>query len=358
MNKEASAWPAQPPKNIIIRMPNWLGDLVMATPLLHDLRKKWPEATITAMCQSNVGDLLKYDPNIDELYKYKKPNGWIRKQNPLDIIAELRFGEYDLGLLLTNSFSSALWFWRGKVQNRIGFAGNLRSWLLNKAVPFPENKETQHLVLTYKALLTPMGIPLSNTPPKLYVSPEEQAHVKTLLNSNGYTHTDQLLVGINPGAAYGSAKCWLPDRFRAVTEQLLENPRITVVYFGDQTGAPLVNEICEGLGPRVINLAGKTSLRELVALINACDVLLTNDSGPMHIAAALNTPLVALFGSTSDVKTGPYGGGVVIHKRVECSPCYKRVCPIDFRCMKRIETDEVYRAIMNQLKSHPQGAKV
>lgn len=357
MGNKAPVWPAQTPKNIIVRMPNWLGDLVMATPILHDLRKKWPEASITAMCQSNVGDLLLHDPNITELYKYKKPNGWIRKQNPFEIIDELRFGEYDLGLLLTNSFSSALWFWRGRVKNRIGFAANLRTFLLNKAVPYPENIETQHLVLTYKDLLKPMGIPLSTTPPKLYVSEEEKRHVETILRSNGHSRDGQLLVGINPGAAYGTAKCWLPDRFRSVTEHLLKDPRISVVFFGDQTGAPLVKEICEGLGPRVINLAGKTSLRELVALIDACDVLLTNDSGPMHIASALSTPLVALFGSTSDVKTGPYGGGTVIHKRVECSPCYKRVCPIDFRCMKRIESDEVYEAIMKQLQSHQKSVK-
>lgn len=342
-------WPAETPKNIIIRMPNWLGDLVMATPVIHDVRQKWPDASITAMCQSNVGDLLSCDPHLNEIYKYKKPSGWIRRQEPLDIIAQLKHGEYDLGILLPNSFSSAWWFWRGSVQNRIGFAANMRSFLLNKAVPYPDNIETQHLVITYKALLEPMGIPLSKTAPKLYVSEEEKKGIRSLLSANGYTHADQILVGINPGAAYGSAKCWLPDRFRAVTERLLDDPRISVVYFGDPAGTPLVNEICEGLGPRVINLAGRTSLRQLVALIQACDAFLTNDSGPMHIASALNVPLVALFGSTSDVKTGPYGGGTVIHKRVECSPCYKRVCPIDFRCMKRIEVDEVYHAIKKLL---------
>lgn len=339
-------WPAVAPKNIIVKMPNWLGDLVMSTPVLQDIKTKWPEATITAMCQSNVAGLLQHDPHVTEVYHYKKPSGWIHRGQHLDIIETLRKGEYDLGLLLTNSFSSAWWFWRGRVANRIGFATNLRSFLLDKAVPFPRHKEVQHLVLTYKALLEPMGIPISTTPPSLYVSQAEQQAAHHLLSTNGVSPTQNIIVGINPGAAFGSAKCWLPERFRAVTEMLLKDPRISVVYFGDPAGTPLVNDICNGLGPRVLNLAGKTSLRELLACIQACSVFLTNDSGPMHIASALKVPLVALFGSTSDVKTGPYGGGTVIHKHVECSPCYKRVCPIDFRCMKRIGEDEVYQAIM------------
>jgi heptosyltransferase II len=349
MKPHVSSWPANEPKNIIIRMPNWLGDLVMATPILHDVHQKWPQAAITAMCQANVAPLLKNNPNLSDVYSYKKPSGWIHRSQHLDIIDTLQHGEYDLGILLTNSFSSAWWFWRGQVKNRIGFACNLRSWLLNEAVPFPAEKEKQHLVLTYKALLEPMGIPLSTTAPRLYVSKEEELSARALLASLNIDPTKQNLIGINPGAAYGSAKCWLPDRFRALTERLLEDPKTAILYFGDQAGAPLVNDICKGLDKRVVNLAGKTSLRELLALIEACSVLLTNDSGPMHIAAALNTPLVALFGSTSDVKTGPYGGGTVIHKHVECSPCYKRVCPIDFRCMKRIEVDEVYAALQRLL---------
>ena len=157
------------------------------------------------------------------------------------------------------------------------------------------------------------------------------------------------IVGVNPGAAYGSAKCWLPERFRAVVEKLAKRPNTYVLCFADQAGTPLVNAICEGMPPSVINLAGATSLRELIALIECCTVFLTNDSGPMHIAAALKVPLVALFGSTNEIATGPYQHGQVIHKHVECSPCLKRTCPIDFRCMKRIEVDEVYEALIKQM---------
>lgn len=339
------------PKNIIVRMPNWLGDLVMATPVLADLRARWPAARITAMCQSNVATLLKGDPNVDEVFSYQRPSGWIPHQQHWVIIEDLRYGQYDLGILLTNSFSSSWWFWRGHVQNRVGFAGNLRSLLLNTAVPLPPNLETQHQIDTYKSLLVPLGIPLSKTPPHLYVTPEEQTAAAALLQLHGVVSGKHVIVGINPGAAFGSAKCWLPDRFQEVTRQLLENPLVYVVYFGDPSGAPLVHEICKDLPERVINLAGKTSLRELVALIQACSIFLTNDSGPMHIASALNIPLLALFGSTSDVRTGPYGMvSKVIHKHVECSPCYKRQCPIDFRCMKRIEVSEVYNELQKLIK--------
>jgi heptosyltransferase-2 len=350
MNAPNKPWLSKSPSNIIVRMPNWLGDLVMATPVLYDIRNKWPEAHITAMCQSNVAGLLKNDPNINELYSYSRPSQWIHSPQHREIIESLQHGEYDLGVLLTNSLSSAWWFWRGHVRNRIGYASHLRYLLLNKAVPFPRNIESQHLIQTYKMLLEPLGIPLSLTQPALYVSAEEQQTAKELLRSLGIDPEKHVIIGINPGAAFGSAKCWLPERFKNVTDRLLKHPEYVVIYFGDAAGAPLVNAICQGMPERVLNLAGKTNLRELVALIQQCKVFLTNDSGPMHIAAALKTPLVALFGSTSDIKTGPsYGNAKVIHKHVECSPCYKRVCPIDFRCMKRIEVDEVYQALEDMI---------
>lgn len=347
-------WPNPTPKNIIVRMPNWLGDLVMATPVLKDLRDHFPDATITAMCQKNVAGLLTSDPNINEIFSFEKPSGWIHRSHHIRIIDPLRNGEYDLGILLTNSFSSAWWFWRGQVKNRIGYNANYRGLLLNKALPFPKEKETQHLVITYKMLLEPLGIPVSNSGTRLYVSEKEQKAALSLLERFGINKSKHRIIGINPGAAYGSAKCWLPDRFEAVTHKLIENENTRVIYFGDNIGKPLVDDICKNMPDSVVNLAGKTSLRELLALIECCDAFLTNDSGPMHIASALGVPLLALFGSTSEVKTGPYEGGTIIHKHVECSPCYKRECPIDFRCMTRIGVDEVYekiQEILNRSKS-------
>jgi heptosyltransferase-2 len=339
-------WPNSDPKNIIVKMPNWLGDLVMATPVLADLRQKYPSAKITAMCQSGIAPLLSKDPNINELYSYKRPSGWIRRSQHGEIIEAIRLGEYDLGVLLTNSFSSAWWFWRGHVKRRLGYVGNLRSLLLTDAVQLPPQIKTQHLVTTYKMVLEPLNIPVSNNDPQIYLTDDERQNAKDLLVDHGIPVGSATILGINPGAAYGSAKCWLPESYLAVTQKMLLHQNLYVVYFGDPAGASLVNEICAKIpNTRVINLAGKTSLRELLSLISYCTIFLTNDSGPMHVASALGIPLLALFGSTDDTRTGPYKNGKVIHKHVECSPCYKRVCPIDFKCMKRIGVDEVYHQL-------------
>lgn len=337
------------PRNIIVRMPNWIGDLVMATPILSDLRKAYPNARITAMCRSPICELLKEDPEIDELFCFSKASGFGRRAGRRSVIEKLRKGEYDLGILLTHSFSSAWWFWLGKVKIRLGYECNGRKILLTHRLPFPENIQNQHLVVTYKQILQPLGISVTDTPPRLYLTPKEMNDSRALLLQQGIPE-GALIVGINPGATYGSAKCWLPERFREVTQKLLRDENIYIVYFGDHGTANLVKEICQGLPSRVVNLAGLTTLRELTSLISQCDVILTNDSGPMHIADAIGTPIVALFGSTSEVVTGPYRLGTVIHKHVECSPCYQRTCHIDFRCMKRIEADEVYEAIIKCLK--------
>lgn len=351
-------WPEQKPKKILVRMPNWLGDLVMATPVLKDLREAFPEAEITAMCQTKTCALIKHDPNIDEIFCFQKPSGWIHRRQHLDIIEPLRQGRYDLGVLLTNSFSSAWWLWRGHVQNRIGFKDHFRNFLLDMPVDYPTEKQTQHLVYTYKALLEPLGIAKTNSKPHLYLTDSELESAKELLKKYNIELGKHKIIGINPGAAYGSAKCWPPERFESVAGRLIGNPNHRVIFFGDPGGAKLVDNICQKLPEQVINLAAKTSIRELMALIKLCTVFLTNDSGPMHIAAALKTPLVAIFGSTSDVKTGPFEHGKVIHKHVECSPCYKRVCPIDHRCMTRIEDAEVYNELMKTLEKSEQTTSV
>ena len=336
------------PQNIIVRMPNWVGDMVMATPILSDLRKAYPDARLTAMCRFPISELLQEDVEIDELFAFTKTSRLVRRDEKKNILDRLRKGSYDLGLILPNTFSSAWWFWQGNVKVRIGYDGAGRSSLLTHPLEKPANAQEQHLVKTYKHLLSPLGIPLSDTKPRLYLKEKEIEQAKVLLSQHG-VKPQHKIVGINPGAAYGSAKCWLPDRFREVTTKLLEDKDVIVVYFGDLVTSNLVKEVCQGLSTRVINMAGLTSLRELACLISLCNVLLTNDSGPMHIAGALGTSVVALFGSTSSIVTGPWQESKVIQKHVACSPCYRRTCPIDFRCMKQIGVDEVVQSVLEML---------
>lgn len=305
---------------IIIRTPNWLGDAVMATPLLSIAKQLWPESEITVVTKEGLAPLYFGNPHIKEILSHFPKKA-------------------DLGILTTNSFSSAWELFKSGTKKRIGFANEWRSFLLTKALSFPKERGREHLVTTYKRLL---GKPENKTKPELFVTPDEKLEAQARLKNLGLSGP---IIGINTQAAYGPAKCWLPKRFREVAERLSRD--YSVIFFGDAAGKAEVNEICEGLD--VVNLAGQTSLRQLIALLKECSLFLTNDSGPMHLAAAVQTPLVALFGSTNEVATGPYEWGTVIHKHVACSPCYKRVCPIDFRCMKQIEVDEVLEKIHGSL---------
>ncbi len=338
-----------PPRNIIVRMPNWLGDMVMATPVLRDLRKAWPEATITAMCQSPLSVLLEADPYVDEVFSFHRVNGWLRRQENRDVIGKLQDGHYDLGILLTNSFSSAWWFMRGGVKNRVGYRSFGRGLFLNKAIGSPARLEKMHQVLYYKRILRDLGVATSKSRPLIHLHKGEVDVARGRLEIFGITEHHRI-VGVNPAAAYGPAKQWPADRFRAVIEKLLEDPLVRIVVFGDNSGSAVAKEICSELGDRVVNLAGRTSLREFAALVKCCHAFLSNDSGPMHLSAALQIPLVAIFGSTNPERTRPYDWGRVIYKNVSCSPCYKRECPIDFRCMMRIEVAEVVKAVESEIK--------
>ena len=160
-------------RNIIVRMPNWIGDMVMATPIISDLRKAYPNARITAMCRAPICDLLREDPEVDELFCFSKTSSFSRRSDKKNIIEKLRHGKYDLGVLLTHSLSSAWWFWQGGVKTKLGYDCNGRRFLLSEQVPLPENIERQHLVVTYKMLLEPLGISLSDTPPRLFLSDKE-----------------------------------------------------------------------------------------------------------------------------------------------------------------------------------------
>ncbi|PCI95277.1 lipopolysaccharide heptosyltransferase II [Candidatus Aerophobetes bacterium] len=338
------------PKKILLRMPNWVGDLVMATPVIEDIKTRYPDSELTVMCKSPISEILKHDPLIDELFTFKKLSTSVRRLQNRNIIRKLHTGKYDLGILLTNSLSSAWWVWQADIPYRLGYTGHFRSSLLTHRMDFSENKQTQHLVLTYKQLLRPLGIEPSDTLPRLVVTEEEKLATKSLLKRFNITD-DHTIIGINPGAAYGSAKCWLPERFRDLALRLLDyDEKVRVIFFGDHNGAELVKKITKNLPSRVVNFAGLTTLRELMSLIQACDSFLTNDSGPMHIADALGVPLLALFGSTNDIATGPFLQKNILKKDVECSPCYKRVCPIDFRCMTRIQTDEVFERLLQTIK--------
>ncbi|MEM8628820.1 MAG: lipopolysaccharide heptosyltransferase II [Chlamydiota bacterium] len=328
--------------NIIIRMPNWIGDFVMATAALEAVRRAFPQASITLMCQSPLQELVEGDPRFDEILVFQKEALKLsRRESRKNTAATLRLGKYDLGFLFTNSFSSAWYFWQGNVQRRVGYSKHCRSWLLTDRVPYDEKA---HQVLAYLQIVEHI-VPCGSTfKPHLFLEESDIEAAYHLLEQEGYLR-GQYLVGIHPFAAYGQAKCWPAKKFRKLAEILLEDEEICLVFFGGREAHEQAQALTRGLGPRALNLVGKTSLRSLCSCIGVCDLFVTNDSGPMHIAAALDRELIALFGSTNAVKTGPYSKGEVIRKEVSCAPCYRRVCPIDFRCMERISVEEVVQKV-------------
>ena len=337
-------------QNIIVRMPNWVGDAVCASPILSSLRQAYPASQITAMCQDNIGALFAKDPAVNNVFRFCSTRSLLKAVWDRDVIVKLRAKKYDLGVLLTHSFSSAWRFWQGNVKKKVGFIKDGRRFLLSDPIVFPKKKE--HMVHTYQRLLSSVGVVDQQARPRLFVTEEEKRQAWQFVKRFDISCA-KTLIGINPGAAYGMAKCWLPERFRELARKLIEsNPAYTVLFFGSLEQQLLVDQICKDLSPRVVNLAGQTSLRQLMAIIKCLAVLVTNDSGPMHIADSLNIPLVALFGSTDPAVTGPYfQRDAVVASVPSCSPCFKRVCPIDFRCMKAIQVNHVFDQVICKINT-------
>lgn len=319
-------------------MPNWIGDCVMATAVFPSIRKCYPQAHITALVAKPLKSLLQKNPHLDRIIGFcRKKRYFPEDENGQPLIQQLRKEQYDLGILFTKTLSSAWIFYQARVKKRVGYGFWGQKFLLTKSFLLPKQLEKQHLVDTYQDLLSHIGISKMESEPWLGFQKMEKP-------------IGRIWIGINPGAAYGSAKCWLKERFHEVIYELLDwVPYVDIFVFGDAKTKPLVDDLTEEMPDNVKNLAGKTTLEELVNMVASLDVFLTNDSGPMHVAAACKTPLVALFGSTNPTKTGPYKWGHVIYQHLSCSPCYLRKCPIDFLCMRAIGVPEVVQAIKEAL---------
>ncbi|MCH9633625.1 MAG: ADP-heptose--LPS heptosyltransferase 2 [Chlamydiae bacterium] len=324
-------------------MPNWIGDAVMASPIIAIVKSQWPGAKITIMAQGAICSLFQNDQHVSSFFTLDK------SQSQKEQVAELKNHQFDFAFILTHSFSSAWLIFRAKIPYRMGYAKDFRKWLLTDSLPYPRSKTSEHMIATYQKLFQGFGIK-ERQEPRLYLSEYEKKGAKTFLEKCEI-FSDHILIGINPSAAFGSSKCWLEERYREVAKLLLEDPKFILLFFGDSKSEEKINRISMDLGPRVFNLSGSTTLRQLMALVNECDLFLTNDSGPMHVACALKTRVLALFGSTSPEATGPYNQSRIIRKEVNCSPCFKRECPIDFRCMKSITVEEVYQTILDELKA-------
>jgi len=351
-------------KKVLVRGVNWVGDAVMTLPALRALRKEMPEAKISLLVKPWVSPVFENNPDIDEIIIYSNEHkGVIGKIKLSSMLSKKNFCG---AILFQNAFDAALITFLAGIKERAGYNRDGRGTLLTTAVRVSKDEGKVHQIYYYLKLLERLGINAEYSDPFIFLTLDERLHARKFLHD-----MKRPILGINPGATYGSSKRWLPERFAEVANWFIKDTDGSAVIFGNRSEVDIaqeieyfvnrqhINEISPphlplskgGQEGGVLNLAGKTSLRELISLISECDVFVTNDSGPLHIAYAVGTPLVAIFGSTDPELTGPPPGAnrnsnVVITPDLPCSPCFERTCKDnDMRCMYAIISDDVYFGI-------------
>lgn len=328
----------------------------MSIPALQLLRESFPDAHIAIVARPWVGALYAREPFCDEIISYDCPTGWRGLAEKWALANQLRTREFDCAILFQNAFEAAALASFARIPERIGYARDGRSLLLTRAIPVPDASKThRHQRFYYLELLKRGGFIekySESLPIRLFASNMAREHGRDLLSSAGLRLP---VIGLAPGAAYGGAKRWLPERFAEAAMQLAAERDASVAIFGSRQERDLGERICERLfaeGIESANFCGTTTLSELIDMVAGCLLFLTNDSGPMHIASALGVPTVAVFGATDEFATGPTGANSeVVREDVECSPCLKKECPIDHRCMTAVSAERVVGAAFRVIDS-------
>jgi heptosyltransferase-2 len=339
-------------RKILIRGVNWVGDAVLSIPAMRAVRRLFPEAHITLLATPWVSPVYSEVEYLDEILEYEKNGihkGWAGLGR---LAADLKQRRFDMAILLQNAFEAALLTWRARIPLRIGYARDGRSLLLTHPCKIDSGVRQVHQVYYYLGILSGLGL--------IAPKPWEQSELPTstsigirkadrnaaisMLRANGIQEGD-VVVSINPGAFYGEAKRWLPDRYAAVADALANRHGARIIILGAPNDMETVRTVAANMSSHPVILAGQTTLGQLMGLLKESDLLITNDSGPMHLAAALDVPQLAIFGSTSEVATGPLSNNATVIKHtVDCNPCFLRKCPTDFHCMKEIAVAQVLEA--------------
>jgi len=337
-----------PYRKILVRATNWVGDAVMSLPALRALHEKFPAAEISILAKPWVADLYGREPFCHRVIPYM-PKGLAEKWQAG---RALRSENFDCAILLQNAFEAAVVAFAAGIPERIGYARDGRSLLLTRAIAVPKPGEIpRHERFYYLELLRRAGI-LEQLPESEMIRLEGAAAARLAgLERFRALGMGETVVGVSPGAAYGTAKQWLPERFASAASHVAKDLGARIAIFGSQSERELCESVAKACTEPARNFAGETSLAEFIDMAAACRVYLTNDSGAMHIASALGVPTVTVFGATDDVGTGPTGPlARIVREPVECSPCLKRECPIDHRCMTRVEPGRVARVALDLLK--------
>lgn len=328
-------------ERILIAAPNWIGDAVLALPAVASAAKGFPRARIDVLARGETADLFLGQESVSAVRRVERSD--LRGMGLLRTARALRDEKYQAAILFPNSFRSALLARLARIPVRIGYGRDLRGFFLSKSIaPGPTGRRV-HQSEYYLDLLRAAGIPAQASVPVIHLSEDEVKRARSRIADSGLNASN--LVGLAPGAAYGSAKKWGSDRFAEAAARLAGEFGAGVVVFGAERERGDGEAIRRRL-PGVLNLAGRTTVREFMALVSLCRVLLTNDSGAMHAAAAAPPcGVVAVFGPTDPGETAPLGEGhAIVREPVDCAPCFRRECPTDHRCMTRITVERVVEA--------------
>jgi len=319
-----------------------LGDAVMSVAAVRAIKNGRPDAHVTIAAPAKIAPVWKLVPEVDAIFP-------VASNSLLSAVRSIREqARFDVAILLPNSLRVALEALLSSVRRRVGSRGHSRSWLLNQIVPEPRRPgPLEHQSTRYLRIAQECG------------ALTEQSLEKATLNAQLASSNEQsgindqpLKIGLCPGAEYGPAKRWLLERFVEAAAKVAAQTPVQWVLFGTPKDAEIGEQIAAGLGDLCVNRIGQTTLDQLIVALRECRLLLTNDTGTMHLASQLGVPVVAIFGSTEPGLTGPLGGHhIVLRHHVECSPCFLRKCPIDFRCMKSVAVQEVVDAVLSILKT-------
>jgi heptosyltransferase-2 len=339
-------------RKILVRSANWVGDAIMTTPAMQAIRDNFPQAHITLLAKPWVMPVFDHNPHVDALMVYEADG---RHKGPLGVMRlarDLRRCGFDLAILFQNAIEAALIAWLAAIPRRMGFTTDARTLLLTDRIRTWPGLKKGHLVDYYMGLLTSAGLTAGNRRLNLFFTAEERLAAGQRLLKLGIS-ANARIIGINPGATYGTAKRWPEDRFVELSRRLIRQHHACILVFGGPGEADLGADIAARVGSGCFNLCNKTSLRQAMALIDCCHAFVTNDSGLMHVAGALDIPQVAIIGPTDPVATSPVSpASRIVQNDGSCddAPCLKADCPSDHRCMTTIEVETVLDKLMEMIQ--------
>jgi heptosyltransferase-2 len=326
---------------ILVRGVNWVGDTILTDPAVQRLKTCFPRSHLAILVRDGLAGLWKTFPYVDEVIPFHPKRGWSSLREDLRLGLSLGKRKFDMAVVLPRSFRSAYQIYLARIPIRIGYQDEGRSIFLTHGVPRTEETLHVHRIHYYQRLMDTFGGDEGCHLPRILLREEHRGWADEKLKGLGLLD-GRPLIGMNPGATYGLAKCWYPERFAELGKKLVRKRKASIFLLGKAEERSTTQEILHHLGEGGYDLTGETDLLELAAILERCGLLVTNDTGTMHVATAVGIPVVAIFGPTDPITTGPWGEGHrVVRKEVSCSPCLKRVCPTDHRCMRDITVDEV-----------------